>query len=122
MTEQGLEFTTCPHCRHDTDIPTGFIVAWVKQSCSSCSTPHIAPKAFSRVEVCDVLTNESVFDMEQASRDISDAKRFARKVHNALGVDDGDCIVTAIRKQRQRIEHLENQLHDVIKANTTERK
>lgn len=86
MAEEGRQFTTCPHCRHDTDIPTGFIVAWVAQACSSCSVPHIAPKAFSRVEVCDVLTNESVFD---------------------------------IRKQRQRIEHLENQLYDVIKANTT---
>ena len=68
MAEEGRQFTTCPHCRHDTDIPTGFIVAWVAQVCIACDVPHVAPKSFSRREAEECLTRMSLCRTEDALR------------------------------------------------------
>lgn len=60
MTDQGRQFTTCPHCGHETDMPDGFIVAWVAHPCASCKVPSIHPKSFSEDEAAGILLDESV--------------------------------------------------------------
>jgi hypothetical protein len=78
MTEEARQFTTCPHCKHEADIPDAPRVAWVVHRCIACERPYVHPKSIEGVDTYK-LTDEELLSLSV------DSIREEERVENEQG-------------------------------------